>query len=147
MSYDRRSVLAAALAVPAATTLLTATPAAAAPGTVDAQPWTDLLLEPGVTAQANAKPQIRLITIAGTTFLQARGAITCDLTADTRIATMPGVLKPTSVTRAVAPRNNSQGINSCRLEISTTGAVTVYGGNTGNPVTWVQLDSVQTIWR
>ncbi|MFG2872416.1 hypothetical protein [Streptomyces sp. NPDC048338] len=150
MSYDRRSILGAALALPAVLTagsLTTATPAAAAPGGVEAGEWADLLLEPGVTAQAGATPQVRLVTIAGTTFLQARGAVTCNLTADTRIATLPAGLRPTWYTRAVAPRNNSQGINACRFEANTAGAVTVYGGNSGNPITWVQFDAVQTVWR
>ncbi|MFD7321754.1 hypothetical protein ACFV9D_11835 [Streptomyces sp. NPDC059875] len=147
--HNRRSILGAALALPAAAAagnLIAATPAAAADGVV-AEAWTDLVLEPGVTAQAGATPQVRLITIAGTTFLQARGAITCNLAADAKIATLPGGLRPTWYVRATTPRNNSQGINSCRFEVNTAGSVSIYGGNTGNPITWVQFDSVQTIWR
>ncbi|MCY0937546.1 hypothetical protein [Streptomyces sp. H34-S4] len=149
MSQNRRSILGAALALPAAVaagSLLAATPAAAAGGVV-ADAWTDLVLEPGITAQAGATPQIRLITIADTTFLQARGAVTCSLNADTKIATLPAGLKPTWYVRAAAPRNNSQGINACRFEVNTAGSVTIYGANTGNPITWVQFDSVQAIWR
>lgn len=150
-SHRRRSILGAALALPAALTvggLATAAPAAAAPGGVEAGEWTDLVLEPGITATAGATPQVRLVTIAGTTFLQARGQITGSFTADTKIATLPPALaRPTWYVRATAPRNNSQGINACRFEINPAGSVTVYGGNTGNPVTWVQFDSVQTIWR
>ncbi|MFK0259431.1 hypothetical protein [Streptomyces sp. NPDC090445] len=153
MSQNRRSILAAALAVPAALTVATATPAAAAPavaaaGGVEAGEWTDLVLEAGVTPTAGATPQVRLITIAGTAFLQARGQITGNFTADTRIGTLPAALtRPTWYVRATAARNNSQGINACRLDINPAGAVTVFGGNTGNAITWVQFDNVQAIWR
>ncbi|MER8044629.1 hypothetical protein [Streptomyces sp. NPDC094032] len=150
-SQNRRSILGAALALPAALTvggLVTAAPAAAAPGGVEAGEWTDLVLEPTVTATAGATPQVRLVTIAGTTFLQARGQVTGSFTADMKIATLPAALaRPTWYVRATAPRNNSQGINSCRFEINPAGSVTVYGGNAGNPITWVQFDSVQAIWR
>ncbi|WP_329124144.1 hypothetical protein [Streptomyces sp. NBC_01353] len=145
---NRRSILGAALAVPAAAAagnLIAATPAAAAGVVADA--WTDLVLEPGATAQVGATPQVRLITIADTTFLQARGAITCNLAADAKIATMPAGLKPTWYVRAATTRNNSQGINACRFEVNTAGSVSIYGANAGNPITWVQFDSVQTIWR
>ncbi|WP_137991185.1 hypothetical protein [Streptomyces vilmorinianum] len=148
-SFNRRSILGAALAMPAAAAagnLIAATPAAAA-GVV-AGAWTDLVLEPGITAQAGATPQVRLITIADTTFLQARGAITCSLAADTKIATLPaGFTPPTWYVRAATPRNNSQGINACRFEINTAGSVSIYGANSGNPITWVQFDAIQVIWR
>ncbi|WMX48466.1 hypothetical protein [Streptomyces roseicoloratus] len=151
MSYDRRGVLGAALALPAALTagaLANAAPAAADPGTVDAGAWTPLVLEPGVTPNAAAVPEVRLVTLAGTTFLQARGLITCNLVADTRIGRLPdGFAAPTAYVRTAAPRNNSQGINACRVEINPAGSVTVFGANSGNPITWVQFDSVQTIWR
>ncbi|MGW5664586.1 hypothetical protein ACWEWG_31665 [Streptomyces sp. NPDC003758] len=149
MSYNRRSILGAALGLPAAVavgSVATATPAAAA--AVDATAWTDLVLEPGITAQTGATPQVRIVTILGTTFLQARGAITCSLTADTKIATLPASIGlPTWYVRATTPRNNSQGINACRFEVNTAGSVTIYGANSGNPITWVQFDSIQTIWR
>ncbi|MGG8410256.1 hypothetical protein ACM614_28710 [Streptomyces sp. 12297] len=150
MSHNRRSILGAALALPAALTVgavSAATPAAAATGGVEAGDWADLVLEPGITAQAGATPQVRIVTIAGTAFLQARGAVTCSLTADLKIATLPAGLKPVSVVRATAPRNNSQGINACRFEVNTAGSLSIYGANTGNPITWVQFDSVQTIWH
>ncbi|MEV6951118.1 hypothetical protein [Streptomyces sp. NPDC051183] len=152
MSRNRRSILGAVLTLPAALAagnLLTSAPAAAAEsaGGVEAQPWADIVLDPGITAQAGATPQVRLITIAGTVFLQARGAVTCNLTADTKIGTLPNGLVPTWYVRAAVPRNNSQGINACRLEVKPSGSVSVYGGNEGNPITWVQLDSFQAIWR
>ncbi|MFF8600236.1 hypothetical protein ACF06M_30505 [Streptomyces sp. NPDC015238] len=150
-SRNRRSVLGAALALPAALTaggLATATPAAAEPGTVDAGAWTPLVLEPGITPNPAAAPEVRLVTLAATVFLQARGLVTCNLTADTRIGRLPdGFALPTGYVRATAPRNNSQGVNACRFEINPAGSVTIFGANTGNPVTWVQFDSVQTIWR
>ncbi|MEU1071037.1 MULTISPECIES: hypothetical protein [unclassified Streptomyces] len=149
MSYNRRSILGAAFAVPAAVAvanLAAASPAAAAG--VEAGDWADLVLEPGVTAQTGATPQVRLVTIAGTTFLQARGIINGSFAADTKVATLPAAMaRPTSYIRATAPRNNSAGINSCRFEVNTAGSVTIFGGNSGNPITWVQFDSVQTIWR
>ncbi|MCB5168459.1 hypothetical protein LG634_27005 [Streptomyces bambusae] len=149
MSTDRRRILGAVLALPATLTaaqVVAAAPAVAAGG-IEAQPWADLVLEPGVTAQPGATPQVRLITIADTVFLQARGSVTCSLAADTKIATLPPGLRPTGLVRATAPRNNSQSINACRVEMNTAGSLTVYGGNSGNPITWVQFDSVQTIWR
>ncbi|WP_435192171.1 hypothetical protein [Streptomyces sp. bgisy126] len=151
MSFDRRSILGAALAVP--TTLAVgaafAAPASAtSEGGVQAGAWADLVLAPGITAAEGALPQVRLVTIVGTTFLQARGSITCNLTADTRIASLPaGFASPTAHIRATAPRNNSAGINACRFEISPAGSVSLYGPNAGNPLTWAQFDSVQTIWR
>jgi hypothetical protein len=150
-NQNRRSILGAALALPAALTVgvtATATPAAAATGGVEAGEWADLVLEPVAAPTAGATPQVRLITIAGTTFLQARGQITGSFTADTKIATLPAALaRPTWYVRATAPRNNSQGINACRFEINPTGSVTLYGGTTGNPITWAQFDSVQAVWR
>ncbi|MEU5216569.1 hypothetical protein AB0G79_10270 [Streptomyces sp. NPDC020807] len=150
-SRDRRSILGAALGLPAGLAvagLAAAAPAAAAEAGITADPWVDLVLEPGITATAGAVPQVRIVTIAGTAFLQARGQITGSWTADTRIATLPtGFARPTWYVRAPVPRNNSQGINACRFEINPAGSVTVYGANAGNPITWVQLDSVQAIWR
>ncbi|MFB7865035.1 MULTISPECIES: hypothetical protein [unclassified Streptomyces] len=151
MSQNRRSILGAALALPTALTvggLAAATPAAAAPGAVDAGAWTPLVLEAGITPNAAAAPEVRLVTIAGTAFLQARGLVTCNLTGDARIGRLPdGFALPTGYVRAAVPRNNSQGINACRLEINPAGSVSVFGGNTANAITWVQFDSVQTIWR
>ncbi|MFB7512744.1 hypothetical protein [Streptomyces sp. NPDC056144] len=150
-SRNRRSILGAALALPAGLAvggLATAAPAAAAEAGVTADPWVDLALEPGITPTAGATPQVRVVTIAGTAFLQARGQITGSWTADTKIATLPaGFPLPTWYVRATVPRNNSQGINACRFEINPAGSVTIYGANTGNPITWVQLDSAQAIWR
>ncbi|MET9957420.1 hypothetical protein ABZ135_38505 [Streptomyces sp. NPDC006339] len=150
MSHNRRSVLGAALALPAALTvgsLAAATPAAAAGG-VDAGAWAPLVLEAGITPSPGAAAEVRLVTIAGTTFLQARGLVTCNLAADTRIGRLPdGFTLPTAYVRAVAPRNNSQGVNACRVEINPSGSVSVYGGNAGNPITWIQFDSVQTVWH
>lgn len=151
MSHNRRSVLGAALALPAALTaggLAAATPAAAVTGTVDAGAWTALVLEPAITPSAGATPEVRLVTIAGTVFLQARGLVTCSLTGDAKIGRLPdGFAPPTGYVRAAVPRNNSQGINACRFEINPTGSVSVFGANTSSPITWVQFDSVQTIWR
>ncbi|MFJ3903849.1 hypothetical protein [Streptomyces sp. NPDC090025] len=149
--HRRRSVLGAALGLPAALTvggLAAASPAAAAPGTVDAGAWTPLVLEPAVTPNPGAAPEVRLVTIAGTTFLQARGLISGNLTGDLRIGRLAdGFTPPTSHVRATATRNNSQGVNACRFEINPAGSVTLFGATTGNPITWAQFDSVQTVWH
>ncbi|MGW7428515.1 hypothetical protein ACWGIN_03100 [Streptomyces sp. NPDC054861] len=150
MPQNRRGILGAALALPAALTvgsLAAASPAAAAPAGAEAGEWTDLVLEPGITPQAGATPQVRILTLAGTAYLQARGLISCNLTADARIATLPAGLTPTWYARATAPRNNHQGVNACRFEVNPSGAVSVYGATATSPITWVQLDSVQTVWR
>lgn len=31
--------------------------------------------------------------------------------------------------------------------MNTNGFVTIYGATSGNPITWVQFDSIQTVWR
>ncbi|MFJ7989102.1 hypothetical protein [Streptomyces sp. NPDC096351] len=145
---SRRSLLTAAVAVPAATlgAPLLATPAAAdAPGgIVVVHDWQPLTLASGVTAAVDV-PAVRVVKIAGTDFLQMRGGFTGQFTADTVIGALPTTITVPKVVRAVCPRNNSAGINSCRVEVHTTGRVTVFGGTAANDITWVTLDSYSAV--
>lgn len=157
--HSRRSLLAAALAVPAAAagaTVLGAAPAAAATGVTGievVQPWTAIALAPHVLADGNA-PQARIVRIAGTPFLQMRGVIDCEpghefdggSTPD-MIGTLPVALRPaTTYVRAVVPRNNKTGFSSCRVEVNFVGEIYVFGAQETNKITWIQLDSFSAVW-
>ncbi|MDV5143485.1 hypothetical protein R1T08_04060 [Streptomyces sp. SBC-4] len=110
--------------------------------------WEDLALEPGVTPGAQP-PRGRLIALAGTTYLQLRGTVTCTpgLTADSRIATLPHRLRPTHLTRQNVPRNNNTGRCVCRIEADVHGALWAYGAAGDNAITWIDLDGVSVAWR
>ncbi|MER7624527.1 hypothetical protein [Streptomyces sp. NPDC126503] len=147
---SRRSLLTAALAAPAVAVgapLLSAAPAAAetAEGCQVVVDWTPIVLEPTVTNQTNQPAQARVVRIAGTDFLQLRGAVTCDFAADGRLGTLPAAIRPPKTTRGVCPRNNSQGINAVRVEANTAGHLNVYGPQATNKVTWIQLDSFSSV--
>ncbi|MFE9045436.1 hypothetical protein ACFY9F_12675 [Streptomyces sp. NPDC012421] len=149
---SRRSLLAAALATPVAAVavpLATAAPAAAAPvdGCQTVVDWTAVTPAAGITPDAAAPLQARVIRLAGTEFLQFRGTVTCNLTADATLGTLPAAIVPPKLTRGVVPRNNSQGINAIRVEANTAGAVKIYGPQASNPVTWIQLDSFSSVLR
>ncbi|MEU2656336.1 hypothetical protein ABZ615_13535 [Streptomyces sp. NPDC007325] len=149
---SRRSLLAAALATPVAAVavpLATAAPAAAAPvdGCQTVVDWTAVTPAAGITPDAAAPLQARVIRLAGTEFLQFRGTVTCNLTADATLGTLPATIVPPKLTRGVVPRNNSQGINAIRVEANTAGAVKIYGPQASNPVTWIQLDSFSSVLR
>ncbi|MFE9134824.1 hypothetical protein [Streptomyces sp. NPDC007355] len=150
---SRRSLLTAALAAPAVAVgapLLTATPAAAVDpvdGCQTVVDWTAITVDPAVTNVAGAPTEARVIRLAGTEFLQLRGTVTCDFTADGRLGTLPATIRPPKLTRGVCPRNNSQGINAIRIEANTAGAVNVYGPQTTNKVTWIQLDNFSSVLR
>ncbi|MFJ8660513.1 hypothetical protein [Streptomyces sp. NPDC093795] len=147
---SRRSLLAAALAAPAVAVgapLLTATPAAANPvdGCQTVVDWTAIILDPAVENVAGAPAEARVIRLAGTEFLQLRGTLTCAFTADGRLGTLPATIRPPKLTRGVCPRNNSQGINAIRIEANTAGAVNVFGPQSTNKVTWIQLDNFSSV--
>ncbi|MFF1506784.1 hypothetical protein [Streptomyces sp. NPDC058326] len=148
---SRRSLLTAALAAPAvavAAPLLTATPAAAVDpvdGCQTVVDWTAITLDPAVTAVAGAPAEARVIRLAGTEFLQLRGTVTCDFGTDGRLGTLPAAIRPPKLTRGVCPRNNSQGINAVRIEANTAGYVNVYGPQSTNRVTWIQLDNFSSV--
>lgn len=148
---SRRSLLATALAVPTAAVgvpLLTASPAAAAAtGVQIVVDWTAIALATGVTAGAGTPAEARVVSIAGTEFLQLRGVITCDFTADAQLGTLPATIRPPKMTRGVCPRNNHLGVNATRVEADTAGRVMVYGPQTTDPVTWIQLDSFSSVMR
>ncbi|MFJ8668914.1 hypothetical protein [Streptomyces sp. NPDC093600] len=150
---SRRSLLGAALAAPAVAAgapLLSATPAAAVDAVEGCQvvvDWTPITPAPGVTPQAAAPVQARVIRLAGTEYLQLRGAVTCSFTADSQLGALPATIRPPKVTRGVCPRNNSQGVNAVRVEASTQGVLTVFGPQTTNEVTWIQLDDFSSVMR
>ncbi|MGW7431505.1 hypothetical protein ACWGIN_18415 [Streptomyces sp. NPDC054861] len=150
---SRRSLLGAALAAPAAAVaapLLTAAPAAAVDGSDGCRllvDWTAIVPAPGVVPEAAAPLQARVITLAGTEFLQLRGTVTCSFTADAQLGTLPETIRPPKLTRGVCPRNNSQGINALRVEANTQGVLTVFGPQATNKVTWIQLDNFSSVLR
>ncbi|MFF5787563.1 hypothetical protein ACFY8P_21670 [Streptomyces sp. NPDC012693] len=108
--------------------------------------WEDLALEPGVNPGAQP-PRGRLIALAGTTYLQLRGTVTCSLTADSRIGTLPHRLRPTHLTRQNVPRNNNTGRYVCRIEADVHGALWAFGATSDNATTWIDLDGVTVAWR
>ncbi|MBP2586057.1 hypothetical protein J3A78_006535 [Streptomyces sp. PvR006] len=110
--------------------------------------WEDLALEAGVSPGAD-RPRGRLIAVAGTTYLQLRGTVTCSpgLTADSRIGTLPHRLRATHLTRQNVPRNNNTGRCVCRIETDVTGALRVYGATDDNAITWIDFDGVSVAWR
>ncbi|MFJ5136957.1 hypothetical protein [Streptomyces sp. NPDC088707] len=110
--------------------------------------WEDLALEAEVTPGAE-RPRGRLIALAGTTYLQLRGTVTCSpgLTADSRIGTLPHRLRATHLTRQNVPRNNNTGRCVCRIETDVTGALRVYGATSDNAITWIDFDGVSVAWR
>ncbi|MFD8013682.1 hypothetical protein [Streptomyces sp. NPDC058955] len=152
-STSRRSLLAAALATPVAAVavpLATAAPAAAVDpvdGCQTVVDWTAITPAAGVTPDAGAPLQARVIRLAGTEFLQFRGTVTCNFTADGTLGTLPATIVPPKLTRGVVARNNSQGINAVRVEANTAGAVKVYGPQASNPVTWIQVDNFSSVLR
>ncbi|WP_282692483.1 hypothetical protein [Streptomyces sp. CC208A] len=152
-STSRRSLLTAALAAPVAAVgvpLVTAAPAAAADpadGCQTVVDWTDIIPAAGVTPNATAPIQARVIRLAGTEFLQFRGTLTCNFTADGTLGTLPATIQPPKLTRGIVPRNNSYGINAVRVEANTARAIKVYGPQASNPVTWMQLDSFSSVMR
>ncbi|MFF7814465.1 hypothetical protein ACF1E9_06915 [Streptomyces roseolus] len=151
-STSRRSLLTAALAAPVAAVavpLATAAPAAAEglDGCQTVVDWTAITPAAGITPDAAAPLQARVIRLAGTEFLQLRGTLSCNLTADATLGTLPATIVPPKLTRGVVPRNNNLGINAIRVEANTARALKVYGPQSSNPVTWIQLDSFSSVLR
>ncbi|MFD9796003.1 hypothetical protein ACFWXK_34190 [Streptomyces sp. NPDC059070] len=108
--------------------------------------WVDLTPAAGVRPGAQA-PRGRLIALAGTTHLQLRGTVTCALTADALIATLPQRLFPTRTVRQNVPRNMNTGRGVCRIEANALGELWAYGATGDNPITWIDLDCVSVAWR
>lgn len=146
---SRRALLTAALAVPTAVVgapmLATSASAADVPGGISVvHDWQPLVLGAGVTAAVDV-PAARVVRIAGTDFLQMRGGFTCAFTGDTVVGSLPAAITVPKLMRGVCPRNNSLGINSCRVEVNTSGKITVFGGTAANDITWVTLDSYSVV--
>ncbi|WP_406290503.1 hypothetical protein [Embleya sp. NBC_00896] len=150
---SRRALLTAALAVPAtaavtAVGMSLAEPAEAASGGIEVRRgWTTIKLAPGVTVLDRNVPQARLLDIAGSTFLQLRGTVGCTFRQDQKLGDVNPALRPSAAVRGVAPRNNHSGVNACRVDVTETGLVVVYGGTNDSPVTWIQLDDFSAMWR
>ncbi|OAR26759.1 hypothetical protein A8W25_00125 [Streptomyces sp. ERV7] len=108
--------------------------------------WENLTLAAGVTAGAEA-PRGRLVALADTTYLQLRGTLTCHLTADTQIATLPQRLMPTRTVRQNTPRNMYYGVGVCRVEANKLGELWAFGATADNAISWIDLDCVSTAWR
>ncbi|MFB6836233.1 hypothetical protein [Streptomyces sp. NPDC056361] len=150
---SRRALLTAALAAPAVAVgapLLTAAPAAAvdpADGCQILVDWKPITLETVVKNDLVAPAEARVIRLAGTEFLQLRGLITGTLTADALLGTLDSDIRPAKVTRGVCPRNNSQGVNSVRIEVNTAGELWAYGPQAATKVTWIQLDNFSSVMR
>ncbi|MCX5612562.1 MULTISPECIES: hypothetical protein [unclassified Streptomyces] len=149
---SRRTLLAAAVAAPAAAVGIpllahSAAAATAQGGFVSVVDWSNIALAAGVTAAAGEPPQARVVSIAGTEYLQLRGRISCDFATDSQLGNLPAAIQPPKMVRGVCPRNNNLGINSTRVEADTAGRVMVYGPQATNKVTWVQLDSFSSVLR
>ncbi|MFE3070774.1 hypothetical protein [Streptomyces sp. NPDC059247] len=155
---SRRSLLTAALAAPVAAVgvpLAAAAPAAAADPRTGCQTvvdWTDIVTD--VTAEPGSPLQARIIRLAGTEFLQLRGTALHVFTGDTPLGVLPQALRPSRVTRGIAARNNHEGVNAIRVEVSAAGVLTALGTATApgeppttNIVRWVQLDSFSSVLR
>lgn len=108
--------------------------------------WENLTLATGVKAGAEA-PRGRLVALADTTYLQLRGTLTCNLTGDALIATLPQRLWPTRTVRQNTPRNMYYGVGVCRVEANKLGELWAFGASTDNAISWIDLDCVSTAWR
>ncbi|GAA3473377.1 hypothetical protein [Nonomuraea roseola] len=147
---SRRAVLTAAIALPASVvgaSLLTAPAVAAAgpDGTGVVHGWQPLALRPGVMAFDGDVSQARVVKIAGTDFLQLRGAIRCDFAGDAPLGSLPAGLVVREPTRGVCPRNNHNGLNVCRVEADAQGRVVVLGATPTDKITWVRLDGFSSV--
>ncbi|MFD9794958.1 hypothetical protein ACFWXK_28875 [Streptomyces sp. NPDC059070] len=131
---------------PRTCTLMTLSGAPETDGVKVLTDWLPISLASGVTADQNA-PRGRLISLGGTTTLQLSGGIKGSFDGDTVIGTLPDALTPTMVARANVPRNNNSGVCVARVEADTDRELRLYGGRTGNAVTWAQLDSFSAVWR
>lgn len=108
--------------------------------------WENLTLATGVKAGAEA-PRGRLVALADTTYLQLRGTLTCNLTGDALIATLPQRLWPTRTVRQNTPRNMYYGVGVCRVEANKLGELWAFGASADNAISWIDLDCVSTAWR
>ncbi|MGW2779695.1 phage baseplate protein [Streptomyces populi] len=108
--------------------------------------WRTIPLASGVTADQNA-PKGRLISVSGVTTLQLSGGVKGSFDADAVIGTLPDSLSPSMETRCSVPRNNVGGYCVARAEAGTDRQLRLFGGNSGNVITWAQLDNFSAVWR
>ncbi|MFI1015574.1 hypothetical protein [Streptomyces sp. NPDC020965] len=110
--------------------------------------WTPLTGVSGATPQTGAmSPRGRLVSLAGTTYLQLRGGFDCDITAEGPFAQLPPTLTPSRTVRAVVTRNNQGGRCVCRVEVNSEGRLSVFGPTADNRISWIDLDNFSAAWR
>ncbi|MGW2300139.1 phage baseplate protein [Streptomyces sp. NPDC001809] len=110
--------------------------------------WTALTGVSGATPQTGVmSPRGRLVSLAGTTFLQLRGGFDCDLAAEGPFAQLPPTLTPSRTVRAEVTRNNQGGRCVCRVEVDSRGRLSVFGPTADNRITWIGLDNFSAAWR
>ncbi|MFD1933110.1 MULTISPECIES: hypothetical protein [Nonomuraea] len=143
-SPTRRTLLTAAVALPAVT--LAAAPAdAAASGVEVVFPWKPITLTGAAKPFADAPPQARVVRVAGTDFLQLRGGAHVSYTSDSPLGTLPAGLPVPKLTRGLCPRNNHNGLSVCRVEADVRGTLIVLGGTSASKITWVRLDGFSSV--
>lgn len=108
--------------------------------------WENLTLAPGISPGTET-PRGRLVALGDTVFLQLRGILTGNLTADAVVATLPQRLFPTRSARQNVPRNMYYGRGVCQIEANQLGQLWVYGAASDNTINWIDLDSVSVAWR
>ncbi|MFE3450813.1 hypothetical protein ACFXJ8_17965 [Nonomuraea sp. NPDC059194] len=142
-SPTRRTLLTAAVALPALT--LATTPAAAASDGEVVFAWKAIALTGTAKAFADAPPQARVIRVAGTDFLQLRGAAHVSYTGDSPLGILPAGLAVPKLTRGLCPRNTHNGLSVCRVEADVKGTLVVLGGTSASKITWVRLDGFSSV--
>ncbi|MFE4594187.1 hypothetical protein [Streptomyces laurentii] len=109
--------------------------------------WRAITLAAGVSADQNA-PRGRLISLAGTTFLQLSGGVTGPFTADAMLGTLPDALTPSIPARATVPRDTAGGGPAvARVEVGSDRVLRLFGARTTSPIAWAQLDNFSAVWR
>lgn len=109
--------------------------------------WRTIALATGVTADQNP-PRGRLISLAGSTFLQLSGGVAGPFTADAVLGTLPDALTPSVPVRATVPRDTAGGGPAvARVELGSDRVLRLFGARTTSPIAWAQLDNVSTVWR
>lgn len=110
--------------------------------------WTAITGVSGASPQTGVNsPRGRLVSLAGTTYLQLRGIFDCDITAEGQFAQLPPTLTPSRTVRADVTRNNQGGRCVCRVEANADGKLSVFGPTSDNRITWIDLDNFSAAWR
>ncbi|MFI6316379.1 hypothetical protein ACIBG8_02615 [Nonomuraea sp. NPDC050556] len=109
--------------------------------------WSPITPADGVTPHTDQRvPRARLVSIGGTTQLQLRGSLGCDLAADGPIGTLPPWLTPSRPVRATVPRNMTYGVAACEVEANAAGELWAYGATASSRVSWIDLDCFAAPW-